>query len=132
VKGGCVPTPGSGCTLDSQCPTATPKCVAGTCEPACTADSQCPTGDYCDQGACVIDTRPKPNCMSNTDCLGTQQCIGGYCRYSCTSVNACQTIFVLFTHCIDMICKTDAEASPQCTSQADCTPPQSCVSNVCR
>jgi hypothetical protein len=127
---------GQGCTSDIGCPTNAPHCVGGQCVPACTMDSQCTTGDYCDQGACVLDTRPKPNCTTDTDCNGSasaQHCIGGYCRYACTSDNQCKTIDARIGYCaMDMVCRTQAEAQPMCTTQAQCPAGQDCIGNVCK
>ena len=105
--------------------------------PACTKDGDCPTGDYCNQGACVLDTRPKPNCTTNTDCAGSggqpESCVGGYCRYNCSTDQQCKTIDARIGYCAaDNVCRTQAEAHPQCTSKAQCAAAQDCIGNVCR
>jgi hypothetical protein len=107
-------------------------CVAGHCTAACTNDMQCPTGDYCNQGACVPDTRPHGNCTMQSDCMSTQLCIDGLCRYKCTTDMQCQQIDAFIPACgVDGVCHTVAEAHPQCTSKQDCAPTQDCVGNVC-
>jgi hypothetical protein len=123
------------CSSDASCPSGAPHCVGGTCVPACTTDAQCGTGNYCNQGACVVDTRPKPNCTANTDCnaANAQKCIDGYCRYSCTANSQCAMIDARIAYCAaDMVCRTQAEAQPQCTTKAQCAPTQDCIGNVCR
>lgn len=97
-------------------------------------DAQCGAGNYCNQGACVLDTRPKPNCSGDSECNGAaQHCIGGYCRYSCTSDAQCKTIDARIGYCaMDMVCRTQAEAQPQCTSKSQCAANQDCIGNVCR
>src|SRR5690606_18099487 len=75
-KGVCKPSGSTGtpgCTADAQCtdPEA-PKCVSGACVKACSGDGECGTGKFCDQGACVVDTRPKPNCTTDDECGGTE------------------------------------------------------------
>lgn len=136
VKGGCVTPPGNTCQLDSQCPTTAPKCVGGNCVPACTTDSQCATGNYCNQGACVPDTRPKTNCNGDADCAGSgapQACVGGYCRYKCVGDKDCQIIDARIGFCAaDLVCRTQTEAHPQCTTKSQCASGQDCISNVCR
>jgi hypothetical protein len=98
---------------------------------ACTSDSQCKTGDYCDQGACVLDTRPKPDCTANSDCLSTEECKSGYCRYTCTTSSQCALIDARIAYCSGSICVSQSEATPQCTTQSDCMTGQDCISNQC-
>jgi hypothetical protein len=134
-KGVCQPNPGTGCKTSADCSGSTPFCAEGTCSAACTTDSQCPTGDYCDQGACVVDTRPKPNCVHDSDCTAAgEKCIGGYCEYPCTTNMQCELIDVRLGYCsgTPMVCKDAAEAMPKCTTQADCSPGEDCISNVCQ
>jgi hypothetical protein len=103
----------------------------------------CPTGDYCNQGACQIDTRPTPNCTQQSDCTGgsAQECLGGYCRYLCTSSTQCVDIDVRIDVCSTSVndagagtigyCESPAEATPQCTSQSQCAAGKDCIGNVC-
>jgi hypothetical protein len=128
---------GPSCTSDQNCSGSTPKCVSGQCAPACTKDSDCPSGDYCNQGACVIDTRPAPsNCSTNADCKTNppQVCQGGFCRYECTTNAQCEQIDSRIGFCsqTDKVCRTQAEANPQCTQQSDCPSGQNCIGNVCQ
>jgi hypothetical protein len=108
-------------------------CVDGTCTAACTADSQCATGDYCNQGACVVDTRPTPNCTTSAQCTGQNQtCVGGYCLYNCTTNTQCEMIDARIGYCSSAgVCRSQAEANPQCTQQSDCASGQDCIGNVC-
>jgi hypothetical protein len=130
------------CTNDQQCGGATPQCVGGACVQACTADPECGTGKFCDQGACVLDTRPKPNCTDDSQCGGTaatpKKCLAGFCKYSCTSTDAtgdqyCRTIDNRIGFCAkDLVCRTAAEANAQCVATSDCTGGKTCVDNQCR
>ncbi len=130
VKGACEPVPsGTGCTTSTTCPSSAPRCVGGQCTASCANDGECPSGDYCSQGACVLDTRPKPDC---TSCASTQQCVDGYCRYSCTDDDTCKRIDARIGYCgSDKVCRTESEAHPQCTSKSDC-PGQTCIDNKCK
>jgi hypothetical protein len=135
-KGVCVKDQsGTQCTSDASCPTNLPHCVGGLCVPACATDAQCTTGFYCNQGACVVDTRPTPNCTMDSECNAApgQKCIGGYCRYGCMTNAQCQMIDARIGYCAsDMVCRTQAEAQPQCTSKAQCAANQDCIGNVCK
>ena len=104
--------------------------------PACSKDADCPAGDYCDPtGACIPDTRPKPNC-SATDmsaCRANQQCVEGYCKYRCTNDDTCRLTDQRIPYCgVDKVCRTESEAHPQCTSSSQCTAPQFCIDNICK
>jgi hypothetical protein len=142
-NGACKPSPvGSTCTSSAQCSGGTPVCLAGHCAPACTTDAQCPTGDYCNQGACEVNTRPTPDCTQQSDCTGgaTQQCLGGYCVYTCSTNTQCADIDVRIDVCSATVpdagpsgyCESPTEATPQCTSQSQCPTGDDCISNVCK
>jgi hypothetical protein len=137
-KGVCKPTPaGGGCTADTACPLEAPKCVGGTCTKTCSGDPECGAGNYCDQGACVVDTRPKPNCTTDDQCGGTagtpKKCLGGYCKYTCTTDQYCRTIDNRIGFCAkDGVCRTESEAHAACTQPTDCTAPASCIDNQCK
>lgn len=125
----------SGCLNDSQClDTAAPNCVSGQCVASCTADPQCGNGKFCDQGACVVDTRPTPNCTTNAQCTGSNQtCMAGYCKYGCTTDKTCELIDSRIGYCgQDKVCRTQAEAHPQCTQKSDCSGTQNCIGNICK
>jgi hypothetical protein len=139
-KGVCKPnTTTTGCTSDQQCGGTTPQCVAGNCVKACTADPECGTGNFCDQGACVVDTRPKPNCTDDTQCGGTavpQKCLNGFCKYTCTAAQGdqyCRTIDNRIGYCAkDLVCRSQSEAAAQCTDSTTCGAGQSCIANQCK
>lgn len=137
VKGACIPdVPTTTCTDDTACSGSTPKCVGGSCTQACTADAQCGNGRYCNQGACVPDTRPKPNCTDDTQCNSgggsPRTCLGGYCKFTCTTDAYCRSIDSRIGYCgKDSVCRTAAEANPQCVKKADCTGGKDCVDNAC-
>jgi hypothetical protein len=136
----CKPTgTGTGCTTDQQCGGDTPQCVSGKCAKACAADPECGAGNFCDQGACVVDTRPKPNCTDDTQCAGTgapRKCLGGFCKYTCSTAQGdayCRTIDNRIGYCAkDLVCRTAAEASAQCLQSADCSGGQTCIDNACK
>jgi hypothetical protein len=102
---------------------------------------QCPAGDYCNQGACVPDTRPQPNCSMTSQCSSNQTCLGGYCRYECQTDQYCLTVDARLGKCVadpaatapnTGVCKSPSEANPQCTSQSQCPMGQACIGNVCQ
>jgi len=108
--------------------------VSNQCVPSCNNDTQCGNGKYCDQGACVVDTRPKPNCTDNSQCSGNnQQCVSGYCKYNCSTDKDCELIDSRIGYCgQDGVCRTQAEAHPQCKQKSDCSGAQDCIGNVCK
>jgi hypothetical protein len=104
---------------------------------SCTIDQECGPGQFCDQGACVIDTRPKPNCTNDTQCGGTsatpKKCLDGYCKYTCTSDQYCRTIDGRIGFCAkDGVCRSEAEATAECLKSSDCAGGQSCIDNHCK
>jgi hypothetical protein len=105
--------------------------VSGSCALACTATSQCPSGDYCDQGACVLNTAPTPDCTDTSQCDSGQICQAGYCLYTCTTSTQCEDIDARIPVCASNVCRSPGEANPACTTQSDCMTGQSCISNVC-
>lgn len=126
----------TGCQGASDCPSTAPVCVAGACTPACTGDPDCTAGGaklYCNQGACVPDTRPKPNCSGPSDCLTGQSCVGGYCKYRCVDDMECRRVDARIGYCADdKVCRTEAEARPQCLKTADCPSGKTCIGNTCQ
>jgi len=143
TKGACEPSVvGTGCATDQQCGGDTPQCVGGACVKACAADAACGSGTFCDQGACVLDTRPTPNCTDDAQCGGTaatpKTCRGGFCKYTCTASDAtgdqyCRTIDNRIGFCAkDLMCRTSTEANAQCVASTDCPAPKSCIDNQCR
>jgi hypothetical protein len=111
----------------------------GTTTPTtCTSDPACGAGNYCNNGTCVVDTRPKPNCTGDADCGGTastpKKCLAGYCKYTCTTDQYCRTIDNRIGYCAkDGVCRSSSEASPQCTGPGTCPlAGQSCIDNQCK
>lgn len=142
-KGACKPAiTTTGCTTGQQCAGDTPQCVAGACVKACAADAECGSGKFCDQGACVLDTRPHPNCTDDSQCGGTsatpKKCVGGFCKYTCTAANAtgdqyCRTIDNRIGFCAkDLVCRSSAEANAQCIATTDCSGGKTCIDNQCK
>ncbi len=140
-KGVCQPGGGgSACTGDAQCGGDTPHCVAGRCAKACTGEAQCGSGKFCDQGACVNDTRPKPNCTTDTQCGGSsatpKKCLDGFCKYTCTTAQGdgyCKTIDNRIGACAkDLVCRSAAEANAQCVRPTDCGAGKACIDNLCK
>jgi hypothetical protein len=130
-----VKPPSTTCTNDNQCSGDTPKCLAGKCQKPCSDDATCGEGNYCNQGACAPDTRPKTICTTQdkSACKETQSCVDGFCKYPCQKDNDCQIIDARIGSCgVDKVCRAPAEAKPQCTSQQDCPSGQSCVDNSCK
>jgi hypothetical protein len=119
---------------------ATPKCVAGSCVASCTDDSTCGAGKFCNQGACVVDTRPAPpNCTSDATCGGSgtpQKCVDGFCKYTCTTTQGdayCRSIFVEIGYCAkDGVCRTQSEANAACVQASDCAGGLDCIGNQCK
>jgi hypothetical protein len=137
TKGACQTTGGGSCTGDTSCGGATPHCVGGQCVPACdpNAANTCGDGKFCNQGACVPDTRPHPTCTSNSDCPSTgpaRACVEGFCRFTCSSIDQCLHIDARLAVCSNSICKTSVEGQPQCTTKVDCSAGLDCISNLCR
>lgn len=138
-KGVCKPSGGtSTCTTDQQCGGATPQCVGGSCVKACVTDPECGAGSFCDQGACVVDTRPKPNCTDDSQCGGgsvARKCLDGFCRYTCTAAQGdmyCRTIDNRIGFCAsDLVCRSEAEAKAQCTDSSTCGG-KACIDNACK
>ncbi len=139
TKGVCEPTTGTQCTSDTQCGGSTPKCVNGSCEPACgvgPSPTSCGTGEVCENGACVPNTQPAPNC--NLGCAANQQCIDGFCRYTCTTPDGnlsqqCELIDTRIGYCAkDSTCRDSQEASAACLGNTGCTGTQICISNTCQ
>lgn len=140
----CKPVPTTGgtpaCTSDTQCTSPdAPNCVSGSCAKACTGDATCGDGKYCNQGACVVDTRPKPNCTSDDQCGGTsatpKKCVGGFCKFVCTPPDDqyCRTIDNRIGYCAkDNVCRSAAEASAACFGPGECPNNQSCIDNKCK
>jgi hypothetical protein len=143
-KGACVPAPPTGiaCSDDTACTAAAspgaPFCVDGHCAAACGGDAgtdagTCAAGFTCNQGACVASTGPAVECTASTDCSASgQTCVNNLCKFLCTSSNDCIAHDTRFPTCaVDGVCRTTAEASPQCKSQYDCAPGQDCIDNLC-
>jgi hypothetical protein len=112
-------------------------------------DSQCGTGNYCNQGACVPDTRPTPNCTTDSNCISTpstpQACISGFCSYECTTGMTgdgfCKTVDNRFVSCganpnaeppYNGTCLTMTEAGAQCTMKSQCPAGKDCINNICQ
>lgn len=141
-KGVCRPKPGGGtdpaCTGDAQCTTPeAPSCVSGACVKSCAADGDCGSGKYCNQGACVVDTRPTPNCTADDQCGGTsatpKKCLGGFCKFTCSTSEYCRTIDNRIGYCAkDGVCRTAAEANASCFAATDCPTGASCIDNRCK
>lgn len=136
-KGACEPAPSTSCTDDTQCSGDTPKCAGGSCVKPCSGDPECGSGKFCDQGACVVDTRPKPNCTDDTQCGGTgatpKKCLDGFCKYTCQNDAYCKTIDTRIGFCAkDGVCRTDAEAHAECLKPEDCSGGAACVDNKCK
>jgi len=85
-----------------------------------------------DQGACVLDTRPSPDCTTNANCLSTQVCQSGFCLYTCTTAMDCELTDTRIPVCADGVCRSTAEANPACTTQAQCNSAQDCIGNICQ
>lgn len=140
-KGVCEPS-STQCTSDGQCSGSTPKCEQGQCVAACDPNNlqvaACDAGYVCENGACVIDTHPTPNCGNGgAQCLATQECLDGFCRYTCTTPDgkisqSCELIDTRIGYCAkDSTCRNAQEAAGVCLKAADCTDGKSCISNTC-
>lgn len=140
TSGAC--TDGYTCTKDVCQPNPTQGGDGGTQPTTCSTDPACGDGKYCNNGTCVVDTRPKPNCTTDPDCGTTgapRKCLAGYCRYTCAGPGAsgdqyCRTIDSRIGTCAaDDVCRSSKEASPQCTGPGTCPlSGQSCIDNQCK
>jgi hypothetical protein len=130
VNGLCwdVETPGTECLIAEDC-AANQACVNGTCfASGCTQDTDCPSAnDHCDAaGICVGDTTAEPECTLSTDCNGVEQCVEGVCRTPCTDVADCVPCGLPVCHLSYCF-----EAVPACVIAAECNPGESCVDAQC-
>jgi hypothetical protein len=83
----------------------------------------------------VVDTRPKPNCSSDSQCNTAegQTCVDGYCVFTCTTNQECALHDARIAYCSPAgICVSQAEDMPQCTTQSQCPSGQDCISNTCQ
>lgn len=130
------------CKKDVCQPNPTQPGDGGTGPTTCSDDPTCGTGKYCNNGTCVADTRPAPNCKGDLDC-GTsgaaKKCLAGFCRYTCAGPGSngdqyCRTIDTRIGTCAsDNVCRSSKEASPQCTGPGTCPlSGQSCIDNQCK
>ncbi len=138
TKGVCEPDSNQ-CTTDAQCSGSTPKCENGQCVPGCVANNptaSCGAGYVCENGGCVLDTSPQPNCGNG--CASNQVCLDGFCRYSCNTPDGnlsqqCQLIDNRIGYCAkDSTCRDAQEAAAQCLEASQCASGQSCISNTCQ
>lgn len=130
------------CMNNAGC-AATEACLNGRCLPRCTpgAAAMCAAGTYCsDDGVCIVDTRPRPQCDAGHPCAAGSECVGGICRVQCAMAPECQRVAVTYRGCgpIPYIagsrnyCLTDSETRPTCARQADCAAGQVCSDGSCR
>ena len=137
VDGVCTTVPVATCPADEPCPSIAPNCVLRQCVGSCTQDADCAAGQFCNQGVCLSDTRPKPNCVTDQSCQGssgpTRACVAGYCKYRCVSNGTCASIDARIAYCaMDGVCRSASEANPQCTWSGDCSGGLRCIDNACR
>jgi hypothetical protein len=134
-KGTCADDPQKpGCDSTNVCAGGM-LCVQGQCHGTCTTNAGCATGEICDgpSGICIVDPQPSTPCKKDPSvCVGGAKCIDDYCRYPCTDSNQCTLIDARIPICSSGICKSETEAKPECTSQAQCPTGKDCVSNVCK
>ncbi|MBX3229542.1 MAG: hypothetical protein KIT84_17010 [Labilithrix sp.] len=108
----------------------------GTGPVTCTGET-CGPGNYCNNGVCAVDNRPKPNCTEDTTCGGTtatpKKCLGGFCKFTCTSDQHCRTIDSRIGYCAkDGVCRSATEAAAACTGPGTCPDGKSCIDNQCK
>jgi hypothetical protein len=91
--------------------------------------------DLCVTNICQPDTGPRPECLSNGDCIGvhvTQDvCVDAVCRSVCASDTDCCT-GSSGSVCQMGYCVTSNEVSPQCHINSDCSAGQSCINAACQ
>jgi len=123
-------------------------CTKNVCQPnqpnpgdggtavSCTVDGTCGTGNYCNNGVCAVDNRPKPNCTDDTSCGATgapRKCLVGFCKYTCTTDQYCKTIDNRIGYCAkDGVCRSASEAAASCTGPGTCPDGKSCIDNQCK
>jgi hypothetical protein len=132
---------GGGCLIDPQSPQCIDssgcdglECIGGFCTTACATHADCGPGQLCDGATlgCVADLAPVPLCDDTIACPGAgQACLSGTCHYECVDVLDCKLIDARFDACDEGFCKTDLEASPECTAASPCAGGEACVSNLC-
>lgn len=134
-KGACVLSPD-----DPECTTALDcvggmACANGVCVGPCATNADCAAAEICDAatGTCLADPQPKAACETDPSvCTAGQRCMGGYCRFACTSGDGCKLIDARIPVCDEGVCKSEAEANPECLTKDDCEAGQDCVSNACK
>ncbi len=134
AKGVCRATI-TGCKADSECSGATPKCLLGECRAACTTNDTCGAGNVCNQGECVVDTRPETECKDGETgvCPSNQTCKRGFCKFPCATDSECKLIDARIPSCTaDKVCRSAAEASPGCLLTSQCGAGKDCIDNACR
>jgi hypothetical protein len=135
-KGICQPDPQNPeCSDQKPCLGSGEICQGGFCTTPCTTNAECGAGQICDgaSGSCIPDPSPTKACGPNEACTGAGQQCGpdGYCHYPCTTTNECKLVDSRFEACDQGICKTQEEASPECTIDNPCPAGQDCISNHC-
>ncbi len=109
-------------------------CSGGVCVGACGSNADCAATEICDASTstCIADPQPQAPCEKDPSvCTAAQTCVEGYCRYACTTGSECELIDARIPVCDGGICKSEAEADPQCVTKADCAAGEDCVSNAC-
>jgi hypothetical protein len=68
------------------CCNANQTCVGGKClakegNAGCVVDTDCRPGEVCQNGSCVPEPEPEPDCVENGDCSLGDECIAGTCVF---------------------------------------------------
>jgi hypothetical protein len=98
-----------------------------SCFGGCVDENDCANpGDQCDEGFCVGDNTPTPECINNTQCNGIENCVDGVCRTPCADAAdcvACGMPVCHLTFCYDAV--------PQCVTAVQCAAGEKCADSQC-
>ena len=142
----CTPPP-SGCTITSDCDSASLVCVAGACVPECGDGGTCPTGQVCVANGCIPDQQPKFDCTVDGQqdvCASSSICLHHHCYISCEGANAnacdfnppdlnvCKTVTT--SSGSHQICGSNSNLGTECdpTLGPACSSGKFCIDGFCK
>lgn len=138
----CLNRPAGTCSVAGECG-AGELCLNNQCYADCSESGVCGnSADICSGNVlsgsqsvkvCLPDTRAKPQCALNKDCVGGEQCVNGICRTACLTDTDCAVCEDGPVCAGGGFCMTAAEANPTCKTTADCPAGSGlvCLSSQC-